>query len=93
MQVSLRIYFERLSFKHNLKASCFVFNRLKTFKASLFKLFKSEHAQSVSMDKVLKHVNKENAGSEFSEDEVHAAIEKMQEDNQVMLSDNVVFLI
>ncbi|XP_063407545.1 zygotic DNA replication licensing factor mcm3-like [Mytilus trossulus] len=66
--------------------------RLKMFRASLFNLFKSEHAQSVSLDKVRGQMEKEHAG-EFSEDDIFAAIEKMMESNQVMLADDVVFLI
>lgn len=63
-------------------------SRLKTFRAKLFDLFKTEHAQSVSLDKVKGHM-----GSGFSEDEVFAAIEKMMDANQLMLADDVVFLI
>lgn len=54
----------------------------------MFDLFKTEHAQSVSLDKV-----KGQMGSGFTEDEVFAAIEKMMEANQLMLADDVVFLI
>ncbi|KAH3709483.1 hypothetical protein DPMN_068946 [Dreissena polymorpha] len=62
--------------------------KLKTFRAKLFDLFKSEHAQSVAISKVKGHM-----GSGFTEDEVFAAIEKMMDANQVMLADDVVFLI
>jgi len=64
------------------------FSRLKTFRAKLFDLFKAEHAQSVSLDKVKGHM-----GSGFSEDEVFGAIDKMMEANQIMLADDVLFLI
>lgn len=67
--------------------------RLKVFKSSLFNLFKSERAQSVSVEKVREHINKENSDEEFSDDELFAAIDKMSDDNQVMLADNMVFLI
>lgn len=67
--------------------------RLKTFRASLFNLFESEHAQSVSMDKIKTHMSKEHAGDEFSEEDIFAAIDKMMDANQVMLADDVVFLI
>ncbi|WAR16668.1 MCM3Z-like protein [Mya arenaria] len=62
--------------------------KLKTFRAKLFDLFKNEHAQSVSLEKVKGHM-----GSGFSEDEVFGAIERMMDANQVMLADDVVFLI
>lgn len=62
--------------------------RLKTFRAKLFDLFKSEHAQSVPLDKVKSHM-----GTGFTEDEVFGAVEKMMDANQVMLADDVIFLI
>lgn len=66
--------------------------RLKMFRASLFNLFKSEHAQSVSLEKVRGQMEKDHAG-EFNEDDIFDAIEKMMDSNQVMLADDVVFLI
>lgn len=68
-------------------------DRLKVFKASLLNVFKAEHAQSLEFKKVREFVNKENAGAEFDDDEMHSAIQKMMDDNQIMLSDNVLFLI
>ncbi|KAK3087981.1 hypothetical protein FSP39_013043 [Pinctada imbricata] len=66
--------------------------RLKTFRTSLYNLFKAEHAQSVSLEKVKGHMKKQH-GDDFSEDDIFAALEKMMEANQVMLADDVVFLI
>ena len=63
------------------------------FKASLLSLFKMEHAQSLPTDSIHAHVNKENKKSPFSEEEIEGALNKMQEDNQIMVSDKVVFLI
>ena len=67
--------------------------RLKEFKASLFRLFDKEHAQSLSVEKVQEHVNKEHSAEPFSEEELWGALEKMMDDNQLMVSDKVVFLI
>ena len=36
---------------------------------------------------------KKEHGDEFSEDDIFAALDKMMEANQVMLADDVVFLI
>ena len=66
----------------------FSLHRLKTFRAKLFELFKQEHAQTVSLDKVKGHM-----GSDFSEDEIFGAIDQMMDANQVMLADDAVFLI
>lgn len=65
---------------------------MKNFRTSLFNLFKSEHAQSVSLDKVKGQISKD-YGDQYSEDEIFEAINKMMEANQVMLADDVVFLI
>lgn len=65
---------------------------MKTFRASMFNLFKSEHAQSVSLEKVKCQVAKE-ASLDMNDDEVHAALDTMMEANQIMVSDNIVFLI
>ena len=73
--------------------TCVRMRRLKVFKATLLKLFKLEHAQSLELERVRSFVNDENAGSEFSDGEMTAAIERMSDDNQIMLADNVIFLI
>jgi len=68
-------------------------NRLKTFKSSLFKLFKQEHKQSLSMNQLRQQVDADHPGVEFSDAELSAAVNRMQDDNQIMVSDNIVFLI
>jgi len=70
-----------------------LFVRLKAFKSSLFFLFKEAHSQSIELDRIRTQVNLDNDGAEFDEAELMAAINKMQEDNQIMLSENIVFLI
>ena len=72
----------------------FTSRRLTKFKASLLSLFKSRHAQSLELDLVREQLKTEHTDdAAFSEDEMFAAIAKMMDDNQVMLSDQVVFLI
>ncbi|KAM4712903.1 DNA replication licensing factor MCM3 [Anableps anableps] len=66
--------------------------RLKEFKSSLFAVFQSAHAQSVKMTKLMDEVNKERE-SRFTEPEVRAALARMQDDNQVMVADDIIFLI
>ncbi|PWA27828.1 DNA replication licensing factor MCM3 [Gambusia affinis] len=66
--------------------------RLKEFKSSLFGVFQSAHAQSVKMTKLMEDVNKERE-SRFTEPEVRAALARMQDDNQVMVADDIIFLI
>jgi len=56
-------------------------------------VFKQEHKQSLTMDQVRRQVDADHAGVEFSDAELWAALDSMQDDNQVMVSENVVFLI
>ncbi|XP_077591585.1 DNA replication licensing factor MCM3 [Stigmatopora nigra] len=66
--------------------------RLKEFKSSLFTVFQSSHAQSVKMEALMSGVNKE-IQVRFTEAEVRSALSRMQDDNQVMVADDIIFLI
>ncbi|XP_070782543.1 DNA replication licensing factor MCM3 [Enoplosus armatus] len=66
--------------------------RLKEFKSSLFSVFQSAHAQSVKMKTLMDDINKERQ-NRFSEPEVRAALARMQDSNQVMVADDIIFLI
>ncbi|XP_073349566.1 DNA replication licensing factor MCM3 [Pagrus major] len=66
--------------------------RLKEFKSSLFAVFQSAHAQSVKMKTLMDDVNK-GRENRFSEPEVRSALTRMQDDNQVMVADDIIFLI
>ncbi|PVD32239.1 hypothetical protein C0Q70_07672 [Pomacea canaliculata] len=68
-------------------------DRLNAFRTSLYKLFQAQRAQSVQLDQVVTHVNAEHPDEQFSKEEVTSAILAMMDENQVMLSDNIVFLI
>ncbi|XP_063771187.1 DNA replication licensing factor MCM3 [Pseudophryne corroboree] len=66
--------------------------RLKDFKAALLDAFKTAHAQSVAMPALMTAINKNN-DAPFSQGEVDAALELMEEANHIMVSENIVFLI
>merc|ERR1711981_1324393 len=57
--------------------------RFEQFKIALFGIFESTRQQNLHMDDVRKHIVTE---KKFSEGEMMAAIEKMSDDNKVMLS-------
>lgn len=67
-------------------------SRLKEFKSSLFAVFQAAHAQSVKMKSLMDDINKERE-KRFSEPEVRSALRRMQDDNQVMVADDIIFLI
>uniref|UniRef100_A0A671WQY2 DNA replication licensing factor MCM3 n=1 Tax=Sparus aurata TaxID=8175 RepID=A0A671WQY2_SPAAU len=62
------------------------------FKSSLFAVFQAAHAQSVKMKSLMDDINKERE-KRFSEPEVQSALRRMQDDNQVMVADDIIFLI
>ncbi|XP_054034152.1 DNA replication licensing factor MCM3 [Dryobates pubescens] len=66
--------------------------RLKAFKAALLEVFKTSHAQSVGLKNVMESINRDNP-EPFSLAEVKMALAHMQDDNQIMVSDDIVFLI
>lgn len=65
--------------------------KLKEFKGLLFKLFNRDRAQSVSVNAVQEYVKAES--SNFNDGDIRAALNTMQDDNQIMLSDDTIFLI
>lgn len=67
--------------------------RLKVFRSSLYQLYKKERAQSVQVDQIKAHMATTHKDAPFNDDEIMSAIDKMMDDNQVMLSDNIVFLV
>uniref|UniRef100_A0A6Q2WUX2 DNA replication licensing factor MCM3 n=1 Tax=Esox lucius TaxID=8010 RepID=A0A6Q2WUX2_ESOLU len=66
--------------------------RLKEFKSSLLEVFRSAHAQSVGLKSVMESVNKDR-DEPFDQSEVRAALARMQDDNQIMVADDIIFLI
>ncbi|KAM9383454.1 DNA replication licensing factor MCM3 [Phaethornis superciliosus] len=66
--------------------------RLKAFKAALLEVFKTSHAQSVGLKNMMESINHDNP-EPFSLPEVRTALAHMQDDNQIMVSDDIIFLI
>ncbi|KAM5256721.1 DNA replication licensing factor MCM3 isoform 3-T3 [Ctenodactylus gundi] len=66
--------------------------RLKAFKVALLDVFRETHAQSVGMTRLTESLN-QNKEDPFSAEEIQAALDRMQDDNQVMVSEGIIFLI
>ena len=70
--------------------------RLKAFRQFLFKIFRKEMSQSLLKSKVFDSVRQE-AESEgvlkFTDDEVESALHKMQDNNMIFLSGDLVILV
>ncbi|XP_067934630.1 DNA replication licensing factor MCM3-like [Watersipora subatra] len=67
--------------------------RLNHFKAMLYQLFRHEHSQSVTMDSLRTYVESHTKGEAFSDSEITAAIEAMSDENMIMVSNDIIFLI
>ncbi|XP_045577097.1 zygotic DNA replication licensing factor mcm3 isoform X3 [Salmo salar] len=67
-------------------------DRLKEFKSSLLEVFRSTQSQPVGMNSLMESVNKD-SDAPFTPTEIRAALDRMQDDNQIMVADNIIFLI
>lgn len=65
--------------------------KLKDFKSLLFKLFHRERTQSLQLSSINEYIVSDNA--KFNANDIKNALNMMQDDNQIMLSDDTVFLI
>ncbi|XP_039272002.2 DNA replication licensing factor MCM3-like [Styela clava] len=65
--------------------------KMNKFKKSLFAKFEVEHTQSLPTAAIVEWVNKDS--QEFSKDDVDTCLSQMQDSNQVMYTDDTVFLI
>lgn len=66
--------------------------RFAVFKSSLQKIFREARTASLAVARIKQTLNAEHS-TPFTDGEIKAAIEKMEEENQVMVSDGIVFLI
>ncbi|KAG8178125.1 hypothetical protein JTE90_020830 [Oedothorax gibbosus] len=67
--------------------------RLKEFRSIIHKLFKERHAQSVPVPVLNEYLIKQELAEPFTPEEVNSALEAMTEANQVMVANDIVFLI
>lgn len=66
---------------------------MKEFKKILSKLFKERHAQSVPLSDFTDYLTSQKLTEPFTPEEVNAALDIMSNANQVMVSNDIVFLI
>ena len=67
--------------------------RLKQFKKLLMKEFRRIHAQSLHIKDVRQSLCSSEKSDSFTLDELEFCLDKMQEENSIMLSEDIVFLI
>ncbi|CAH1956081.1 unnamed protein product [Acanthoscelides obtectus] len=66
--------------------------RLSSFRSNLNRAFRESRTQSLSVNRIREFVNTDNA-SPYTNGEMTAALNRMTDDNQVMVADGNVFLI
>ncbi|XP_017154896.1 DNA replication licensing factor Mcm3 [Drosophila miranda] len=66
--------------------------RLGAFKNGLQRLFREAREQSLPLGRITTAINENNA-EPFASGEIEAAIHRMTDDNQIMVADEIVFLI
>ena len=67
--------------------------RLSTFRSKVGVAFADEHVQSLPVTKLQELINDSCHDNPFSTNEISAGLVAMEEANQVMVSEGVVFLI
>ena len=67
--------------------------RLALFKSSLQGVFAAQHVQSLQVETVTVALHSDYPEAKFTKGEIDACLDRMQDDNQVMVSDQQVFLI
>lgn len=68
-------------------------SRLAIFKNGLQRNFRESRESSLPVQTIVNFINKNSGDVAFTESEVTAALEKMNNDNQIMVADEIVFLI
>ena len=66
--------------------------RMAQFRSLVHKAFSDEHSQSLTVDRIESYVNAV-LSQNFTNAEITLALDQMQEANQVMVSEGMVFLI
>lgn len=68
-------------------------DRLNIFKNGLQKLFRESRESSLPVERIVAYVNLNSGDIAFSQGEIKSALERMTNDNQIMVADEIVFLI
>lgn len=67
--------------------------RLSVFKNGLQKIFRESRESSLPVERIVKYINENSGDVAFSQGEISSALERMTNDNQIMVADEIVFLI
>ena len=59
----------------------------------LYQLFHQEHSQSATMDSLRSYLKSHCKGEPFTDNEISASIDSMSDENMIMVSNDIIFLI
>jgi DNA replication licensing factor MCM3 len=68
-------------------------DRLNIFKNGLQKVFRESRESSLPVARIVEYVNVNSGAEAFAQGEISSALERMTNDNQIMVADEIVFLI
>lgn len=68
-------------------------DRLNIFKNGLQKLFRESRESSLPVGRIVDYINVNSGSEAFTQGEINSALERMTNDNQIMVADDIVFLI
>jgi len=68
-------------------------DRFNVFKKSLTQLFRESRAQSIAMTRFKEALDTEHKSNPFKKSEIVAGFSRMTEANQIMVADDIIFLI
>ena len=67
--------------------------RLNVFKNGLQMIFRESRDASLPVERIVNYVNQQSGDVAFSQGEITSALDRMTNDNQIMVADDIVFLI
>lgn len=67
--------------------------RFNVFKKSLTQLFRESRAQSLPATRLREYLGQQHPGQPFRAHEIRAAFDRMTDANQIMVADDIIFLI
>ena len=67
--------------------------RLIVFKNGLQKIFRESRESSLPVERIVNYINQNSGDVSLSQAEISSALERMTNDNQIMVADEIVFLI
>jgi DNA replication licensing factor MCM3 len=63
------------------------------FKNGVQKIFRDTRDASLSVQRIVTYINENSGDSQLTQGEISAALDRMTNDNQIMVADDFVFLI